>query len=127
MAIAIKTHRLVLAIAGIAMTISCTRMHKPNEANLNSSEAALKNWALSYCIASILEPGPAKQDALNTAGAYLEAGNQPIEAYEKTTLLIKSYLARNYTGVTQGTFNTKKCIDLYESRDLELIVQEFKK
>jgi hypothetical protein len=127
MLVKLKTYVFTLVITGSALTVSCTFAPKLNKTNLSVEDKALNNWVLSYCIANTLEAGAAKQDALNTAGAYLEAGNQPIEAYEQATQLIKDYLAKNYTGVTQGAFNTKKCIDLYESRDLALLIRRFKK
>ncbi len=120
---ATKIRFAILLIA--TATLSCSPTGEQRKAKTSPEEKALKNWALSYCIANTLEPGPAKQDALNTAGAYLEAGNQPIEAYEKATQLIKLYLAKNYTGVTPGAFNTKKCIDLYESAELEWLARDF--
>lgn len=123
MAAQIKFSILLLATA----ILSCAPIGEQGKAKTRPEVNALKNWALSYCIASTLEPGPAKQDALNTAGAYLEAGNQPIEAYEKATQLIKLYLAKNYTGVTSGAFNTMKCIDLYESAELDMLARDFTK
>jgi hypothetical protein len=127
MAAKIKRYFFILATALSAFTAACTPVNKPQEVNLSAEDKALKNWVLSYCFASTLEPGAAKQDALNTAGAYLQAGNQPIEAYEKATEMINTYLAKSYEGVTPGAFNTKKCIDLYQSHELELLVHEHRK
>lgn len=92
-----------------------------------AADEALRNWALSFCLASTFEPGIAQQDALSTAGAYLETGNQPIEAYQEATQLIQKFLARKYTGVAPGKFNTKKCIDLYHSPELALLVKKYSK
>jgi hypothetical protein len=117
----------ILAIAAILVALSCTAMPKPYGASLTAEDHALKNWALSYCLASTMQPCTAKQDALNTAGAYLQQGHQPIEAYDETKKLIDMYLAKNYTGSTPGTFNTKKCIDLYESHELQILLHKYRK
>lgn len=120
-----KIKFLILLLA--TATLSCAPIGEQGKAKIRPEEKALKNWALSYCLANTLEPGPAKQDALNTAAAYLEAGNQPIEAYENATQLIKLYLAKNYTGITPGAFNTMKCIDLYQSAELDKLARDFTK
>ncbi|HMW49349.1 MAG TPA: T6SS amidase immunity protein Tai4 family protein [Cellvibrionaceae bacterium] len=125
MATKIKAVLYIFVAAGFLATLSCSHIKTSADSKINKNKKALKNWTLSYCLASALEPGPAKQDALNTAGAYLEAGNQPIEAYEAATLLINNYLAKNYTGIRPGSFNTKKCIDLYESSELDSLTRKY--
>ncbi|HRH77035.1 MAG TPA: T6SS amidase immunity protein Tai4 family protein [Cellvibrionaceae bacterium] len=127
MATQIKMSFWLLLTASLVATLSCAPQGKKAGAQISPEEKAFKNWTLSYCLASALEPGPAKQDALNTAGAYLEQGNQPIEAYEQATQLITSYLAKTYTGIRPGTFNTKKCLDLYESNELDRLGRKYSK
>lgn len=65
-----------------------------------------------------------KQDALNTASAFLEASTLPVESFTAAEPLIESYLNRTYQGSVPGTFNTKKCIDLLNSNDLELLYEK---
>lgn len=112
---------LLIAVNGCATGIA----QKP--VDFKVTDEALRNWALSFCLASTFKPGIAQQDALSTAGAYLEAGNQPIEAYQEVTQLIQKFLARKYTGVTPSEFNTKKCIDLYHSPELALLIKKYSK
>ena len=64
-----------------------------------------------------------KQDALNTASSYLENSRLPIEAFSSADELVKTLLAKNYSVSIPGTINTKKCIDLFHSEELEKLYQ----
>ena len=91
---------------------------KPKSTQVEPQEVIYKNWALSYCLSKIAPDAASKQDALNTASAYFEKSNLPVESFSAAEPLIQKYLDKNYTGSIPGTFNTKKCIDLYESDEL---------
>ena len=67
---------------------------------------------------------PAGDDAAKTAAAYLELGTAPIESYESLELLAQHYLRRTYSGSVPSSSNTRKCIDLYDSGELEDLVQK---
>lgn len=87
-----------------------------------SQRTLLKNWALSVCLAKVANDEQTKADANATAGAYLEFGRQPIKAYEAIHRLVDQYAARKYAGSIASEFNTMKCIDLFQSRELNRIV-----
>lgn len=89
-----------------------------------SQTTLLKNWVLSVCIGKISHSEQDRRDAGITAGAYLEFGTVPIEAYEEATTLIDGYVSRTYHGSTEGNFDTMKCIDLYHSAELEQLVKK---
>lgn len=74
---------------------------------------------LSRCITKITTDEKFKQDALNSASAYLEQSNLSIEAFTDADPLVDSFLQSNYQGSIPGTFNTKKCINLFDSDELE--------
>jgi hypothetical protein len=82
-----------------------------------------KNWTLSRCLGEITTNTPLNQDALNTASAYLEKSNLPIEAFSSADELVKKFLSRNYSGSIPGSFNIQKCIDLFHSEELEKLYQ----
>ena len=84
-----------------------------------SQKTLLKNWALSRCLAQVAADSAAKDDANATAGAYLEFGKQPLEAYEELGRLVDEYAGRTYHGSVESSFNTMKCIDLFHSRELD--------
>ncbi len=84
-----------------------------------SQKTLLKNWALSACLARVAKDERDRDDANATAGAYLEFGRQPIEAYDSLRKLVDQYAARTYQGSIDSRFDTMKCIDLFHSRELD--------
>jgi hypothetical protein len=98
---------------------SCVDLHSPGD--IGSHKTMLKDWALSRCLARSFADAETKNDANATAGAYLERGQQPIEAYEAIERLVEEYANRTYTGSSGSSFNTMKCIDLFHSAELELL------
>jgi hypothetical protein len=84
-----------------------------------SQKALLKNWALSVCLAQVAKDTTARADANATAAAYLEYGHQPVEAYDQIRTLVDEYAARKYGGSVESEFNTMKCIDLFNSKELD--------
>jgi hypothetical protein len=87
-----------------------------------SQRDLLKNWALSVCFAKITEDAKTEEDASATASAYLEFGEQPLEAYDEIEELVKKYVNRKYGGSIPSEFNTMKCIDLFHSAELDDLV-----
>lgn len=60
-----------------------------------------------------------KDDAYASAAAYLERGKQPMEAYEKLDELAIRYAKLTYGSVSGSKLNTMKCIDLFNSKELD--------
>jgi Type VI secretion system (T6SS), amidase immunity protein len=89
--------------------------------------AVLKKWALSRCLAKAGGDTPAGDDAAKTAAAYLEMGGAGIEAYEKLDALAGRYLEREYSGSVRSNYSTMKCLDLYESDELDRLTRNFAK
>lgn len=121
-----------LRISGVAMAIvvsatGCAARAERNpsaEATYNtptnySQRTLLKNWALSVCLAQVSKNASDRADANATASAYLEFGQQPIEAYDALRVLAKRYADRKYGGSIKSELNTMKCIDLFHSRALD--------
>lgn len=84
-----------------------------------SQKQLLKNWALSRCLAQAYTDKSTKDDANATASAYLEYGKQPIEVYTELDALVGKYSQRHYSGSVDSSFNTMKCIDLFNSKELD--------
>lgn len=84
-----------------------------------SQKTLLKNWALSRCLAQVYTDATSKNDANATASAYLERGRQSIDAYDELSTIIDKYAKRTYEGSIKSDFNTMKCIDLLNSKELE--------
>jgi hypothetical protein len=83
----------------------------------------LRKWTLSRCLARASADSPGGDDAAKTAAAYLERGTSGIDVYEKLEALAGRYLERQYTGSVQSNYNTMKCLDLYDSDELDRLVR----
>ncbi len=94
-----------------------------NVSQMDIQKQNFKNWTISQCLAEISSAESDRQDSLNTASGYLENSNLSIEAFENADKLVKKFVARDYSGSIPGTFNTKKCIDLFYSDELEKLYQ----
>lgn len=93
-----------------------------------SQQVLLKNYALSYCFSRIARDDATRSDALASAGAYLEFGNQGLDAYEAIRSLAEQYVGLSYVskpepGVVPSELNTMKCIDLFHSRALHRLTR----
>jgi hypothetical protein len=111
----------VIAFATLALA---QQAYAQEETGKYSQKMLLKNWALSRCLGQVYADEKTKEDANATAGAYLEFGRQPIESYEALSRLVDEYANRKYAGSIQSDFNTMKCIDLFNSEELEKLVSK---
>lgn len=64
-----------------------------------------------------------REQPINGTRSYLDSSSMPIEAFSSADELVKAFLAKNYSGSIPGTFNTKKCIDLFHSKEPEKLYQ----
>ena len=117
--------RLIALLMAISIA-SCTEIESKNPAHDNQKKL-FKNWVLSRCLSYIFQDKEQRQDALNTASAYLEQSTFSVEQLLSSEPLIKSFLSRKYQGSIKGTFNIKKCIDLYNSQQLDDLYKNLKK
>lgn len=79
----------------------------------NPNSLALENWVLARCFAKVAAGTPAGEDAVNSAGAYLQEGPPTIEVYERLEGMIDVALAERRTGYVESEYNTTKCIDVF--------------
>jgi hypothetical protein len=84
-----------------------------------SQKTLLKSWALSHCLARVYKDPATKKDANATASAYLEFGHQSLELYEKLSVLVEKYSSQPLSGSVSSDFNTMKCINMLNSKELE--------
>jgi len=97
-----------------------------NKTTIKNEKEIYKSWVLSRCLSFIANDEIQKQDALNTASAYLESSALPVDDFLKSGDLIQQYISLKYQGSIAGTFNTKKCIDLFNSNELNELYEELK-
>lgn len=103
----------------IVFITSCVNTEQQNSMSITEQRSIYKNWVVSRCLSYTLQNKEEKQDALNTASAYLELSVLPVEVLLKSEPLIQDFLKREYQGSIKGSFEIKKCIDLYSSSELD--------
>ncbi len=99
---------------------SCAQIERNSSESFHQKEI-FKSWVLSRCLSYTFKDPNQKQDALNTASAYLEQSTLSVELLLSSEPLIKDFLSRNYQGSIEGSFNTMKCIDLFNSSELDTL------
>jgi hypothetical protein len=87
----------------------------------------LKNFALSVCISDAYKSEEVTKDSKDAAAGYFNLGNFPIEAYEETEALAKTFLAKEYRGVHGEKLILMKCIDLFYSKELARLIRKYNK
>jgi hypothetical protein len=84
-----------------------------------AGEAALfRDWIRARCLAVAAGDTDFGRDAAASAGAFVEKGSLPAEAYEAGEKLIAAALAKPLTGSVAVRFDTLKCLDLGASREV---------
>ena len=95
---------------------------------LRSANERFRNYAFCACIAEGFKSSEVVSEANAAAGGYVELGAHPIEAYQEAVALARRFLARKYIGKeTDAKFTLMKCIDLYNSRELDDLVRKYEK
>lgn len=120
----IKVLAQALSVAWIVSWSALAEEFVPAATASYSQKQLLKNWALSACLATVATDPASRADANATASAYLEFGRQPLEAYQELRQLVERYLQRKYSGSIDSKFNTMKCIDLFNSKELDILADK---
>ena len=116
-----RAARLTLALWLLATHASA----QAGKASVYSPPQQLRNYALSVCLANAFPNSPEGKDAAAAAAGYLELGTGPLDAYGAIVQLAREFLARPYAGQANVSFQTMKCIDLYNSPDLTRLVRKY--
>lgn len=125
--------RCVVTLLGVASTQSIWATNsRIYPITSYSQQNLLKNWALSVCIANIVNDKKAIQDASATANAYLEFGKQDLEVYDELRNIVKKFVGLKYSakpdiGQAAPELNTMKCIDLFHSNELDRLTRRLEK
>lgn len=119
--------RKTLATLGVTLLSLTQPAISQDEARHYSQKTLLKSWALSRCLGQVYADAKIKEDANATAGAYLEFGHQPIEAYDALSTLVTKFVNRKYASTVGSDLNTMKCIDLFHSKELDALTSRLAK
>ena len=85
----------------------------------------LKNYALSTCLADGYKSEEVVKDAAAAARGYLEFGELPLEAYTEATLLGRKFLSKEYKSMSGEKLILMKCIDFYNSKELDRLAKKY--
>lgn len=113
---------LIPLCVAVAVT-ACASVPRPRAAN--AAVQQLKSYALSTCIADGGLDEETAKDAAAAARGYLEFGDLPLEAHTEATLLGRQFLAREYKSSTGAKMVIMKCIDFYNSPELEKLARRY--
>ncbi len=97
---------------------------------INTRKSNLKKFVLCQCIYNGV---PEKSNLLKSDGSaamYVQIGNYDIEYYEEAVEFVKNYLVKaenRYNSKTKANLTIAKCINLYESKELEEFIENFEK
>jgi hypothetical protein len=108
------------SLLGCAIALGCATQGPPRP---YSQEQLLRNWALSHCL-SLSGSDRSASDAARAAEEYRAMGSAGREVYERIDELAQTYLERGYAGARRDDLDTMKCIDLYNSPELQAIAED---
>ena len=108
---------------------SFTRLSQEELKTYDNQIKLFKYWTLARCGATLSRhAGSAalEEDWSNTAAAYLEYSSVPLEANEAAQTLVDQFL-KNTTrsGSTGGSYESMKCIDLFNSKALDALAGQY--
>ena len=88
-----------------------------------------KYWTLARCGATLSKQAGStalEEDWSNTAAAYLEYSTVPLEANEAAQALVEQFLkTTTRSGSTGGSYESMKCIDLFNSSELDALAGKY--
>jgi hypothetical protein len=87
----------------------------------------LKNYALSACIADGYQSKEVVNDAIAGANGYKELGSLDIEAYNEAAVLGRKFLGKEYMSQSGEKLTIMKCIDFYQSKELDQLSRKYTK
>jgi len=88
-------------------------------------EIYFKNYALAVCFSSPFEDKSLGEDVNKAINGYIEKGNLGLEDYEEIRKFVDEWReTKNYESKRGGQINFSKCIDMYNSVDLNELYKE---
>ena len=103
--------RIATALSGLLLIVA-------SPATAAEETAIFRDWIRARCLAVAAGDTGLGRDAAASAGALVEKGTLPAEAYEAGEKLITVALAKPLAGSVDVRFDTLKCLDLGASREV---------
>lgn len=119
----------MIALDRIALVCACaltTQACATTNARDYDDATQLKNVALAQCIARGYDAPAVRDDALAAVGAYVEFGQvNDSGAYLAVTELADKWLHKPYQSKHGQPLTLMKCIDLFHSEALDVLVRRY--
>jgi hypothetical protein len=115
----------VVAASAILVALLLIDAEAANARVEYSSGQYLKNFALSACIAQAYKSDEVVKDSRAAADGYLQLGSFPYEAHEEAAALARKFLAKEYLSFSGAKLVLMKCIDLFNSKELDRLVKKY--
>jgi len=111
----------------LLMVLSSSCAAKDYSFKEDTNKVMFKNYTLAVCINMAYGESsePLLKEASLAANGYREFSNIDLSAYEASRGLISKWLSKDYASKQGGQINLMKCIDLYNSPDLDNIFIQF--
>ncbi len=107
--------------------LSCKAQEKIKIVDVEKSN--FKKYVLCQCMYKGVPIKDSLLRAEGSAGMYVQMGNYEIEHYEKAIGFIDEYLKKakaKYKSKVNANLTIAKCIDLYESKELDIFIKDLK-
>lgn len=108
---------------------SFTRLPAQELKTYDNQVKLFKYWTLARCGAAVSKQAGSQalqEDWSNTAAAYLEYATVPIQANEAAEALVEKFLkTTTRSGSTGGSYESMKCIDLFNSPQLDALASQY--
>ena len=112
--------RLPIIVAGLLLSATLANARDPSS---QDAKTLFRHFALSACI-QLGFPEIAKE-AGAAAGAYVQFGSHPAEAYMATGPLAEKFLKQDYPSFSDHKLTLMKCIDFADSREITRLMAKY--
>lgn len=113
-----KTGLVIFILCCAVSSYAITPRHQYNYANE-------KKYAVAYCLAKSYPDSEFSSDALYVSGAYIQKGSFDFDIYDQIRKYVATYRKKPYLSKHGKNLNIMQCIDLYQSKELETILNKY--
>lgn len=125
----LKMKKILFFFVFTFFIVGCNAQNVDNRSK-DDEKKMFKKYVLCQCLYKAI---PIKDTLLakeGSAGMYAQMGNYDIEYYEKAIDFVNDYLKnadRKYKSSIDAKLAIAKCIELYESEELDKFIEDLKK
>ena len=111
--------KLIILFFGLYLAACATQ--KPTAVK---EKEYFKKFALAMCFGKSFKHNKLQKDVGRSLNGYREYGRMDLEAYEELRHLVDLWRNKDYSTKDGEQIHIPKCLDLYESKDLDILYQK---